>query len=428
MPELLPYQEYGARWLAVRRAAYLGDEMRLGKTVQTIRALDLLDAKRALIVCPAIAKINWAREFERWGTIPRKTQVVNGSKALIDPSADVIIANYDICIRATVARQLAARRYDAVVADEAHRLQSRNSLRTSVMLRPGGLMSRGAHAWFLSGTFLGSRPAELYPILRAAAPHLIEPMSTWPKFNAYFCGGDGKGAMRLDELGQRIKPFYLRREQKDVWTQLPKVREQMLALSPDESTRQLLMREIEIHEIGYGDSGEDHIGVVRRELGLAKVRAAIDHVHDVMKSVHKLVVFGHHRDVISKLFDGLKRYNCVRVWGGDPMASRQKAMDSFKSDHSVRVFVAQMQSAGEAIDLSASSMVLFVEQGWVPREMSQAMARVQGLGQKADSILVQHLVYEKSLDEHMIQTRWDKERIISTVERNAALTLDELIA
>ena len=64
--ELYPYQHVGAEWLAGRSRAILGDTMGLGKSPQAIRAADMAGARRVAIVCPAIARVNWRREFERW--------------------------------------------------------------------------------------------------------------------------------------------------------------------------------------------------------------------------------------------------------------------------------------------------------------------------------------------------------------------------
>jgi len=32
-------------------------------------------SQKSVVICPAIAKINWRREFERWGTVEREVKV-----------------------------------------------------------------------------------------------------------------------------------------------------------------------------------------------------------------------------------------------------------------------------------------------------------------------------------------------------------------
>ena len=70
---LFQYQKEGAAWLVGkgRRFSYLADDMGLGKSAQAITAADIIGAKRILIVCPSVARVNWLRELEKWSITPR---------------------------------------------------------------------------------------------------------------------------------------------------------------------------------------------------------------------------------------------------------------------------------------------------------------------------------------------------------------------
>ena len=69
MDHLFEYQKVGADFLCDHPAAFLADEQGLGKTLQVIAACDKLGLTKVVVICPAIAKINWRREFEKWGKI-----------------------------------------------------------------------------------------------------------------------------------------------------------------------------------------------------------------------------------------------------------------------------------------------------------------------------------------------------------------------
>src|SRR5207247_1995497 len=65
-----PYQRDGIRALVQSRHLLLGDDMGLGKSVQTIASLRLLlfrrEIERALVVMPASLIEQWRRELAHW--------------------------------------------------------------------------------------------------------------------------------------------------------------------------------------------------------------------------------------------------------------------------------------------------------------------------------------------------------------------------
>ncbi len=81
--KLHPYQEIGARFLARCGRAFLADDMGLGKTAQSIAAALLLrrahGATKALVVCPASLKYQWAREIDK--VCHERAQVIDGPRA-----------------------------------------------------------------------------------------------------------------------------------------------------------------------------------------------------------------------------------------------------------------------------------------------------------------------------------------------------------
>ena len=63
MKMLHPYQKQGAAFLA-GGGVLLADEAGLGKTIQAIEACKALDARRVLVLCPAVALGVWHDEIE----------------------------------------------------------------------------------------------------------------------------------------------------------------------------------------------------------------------------------------------------------------------------------------------------------------------------------------------------------------------------
>ena len=95
--DLLQFQQYGAYWLSQRPRALLADEMGLGKTIQAIRGADLIEAKRVLVLCPSIARFNWAAEIKEWAWMERTTQVILTQASEPLPIAKLaVITSYDL--------------------------------------------------------------------------------------------------------------------------------------------------------------------------------------------------------------------------------------------------------------------------------------------------------------------------------------------
>jgi SWI/SNF-related matrix-associated actin-dependent regulator 1 of chromatin subfamily A len=430
---LKPFQLKGAQFLADRPRAVLGDEMRLGKTVEAIVACNILKAKKILVVCPATPKLNWQREFSLWSTTPRTYQVVHGTKAIIDPNVDVIIINYDLLIYAAIFDQLVKMRFAVGIFDEIHKLKGKDTKRTKAVFNRGGIASRCAFLWGLTGTFILNRPVEMYPCLKAMAPHVIDPYLSFTAYARHFCGGyfDGiqfhsRGATHVKELSTRLKEsgFFLRRTQKEVFDQFTdEIRQLIPVPAVGKHVTELITSELNWEDKDVAtrpleDTEGARISELRHELGDYKVPFAVGHIKDLLECTDKVVVFAYHSSVIDSLLAELESFNPVCIRGGVSSANRQKAVDSFQEDEKCRVFVGQYQAAGEAITLSRGDTIVFVESSWVPGEIDQPSKRCFDFNNPQRLILVQFLTIENSLDETMLNTVIKKKKTINTILNN----------
>jgi hypothetical protein len=130
----------------------------------------------------------------------------------------------------------------------------------------------------------------------------------------------------------------------------------------------------------------------------------------MLEEVPKIVVFAHHLDVLAQIHDALADdYGAVKLTGETPMADRQGLVDRFQNMPECRVFVASITAAGIGITLTAADTVVFAELDWVPGNMKQAEDRCHRIGSEIhESILVQHIVLEESLDVYIAQTISEK--------------------
>lgn len=416
--ELFPYQVEGAKFLATVKRGLLADEMGLGKSAQAIAACDELQAQRVLVICPASLTQNWRREFLRFQSISRyvaEPHKVTGGKGPL-----VNVTSYDRAARDP--EWLAIVEWDVLILDEAHYLKNHKAKRTKAIFGDrcdgeGGLVSRAAHVFCLTGTPTPNNPSELWSMLRAVMPAAIErpmkndklkPMAYWP-FVEKFCVTQDTGfgikiikGKNLPELKARIAPFVLRRKKDEVLKDLPPIRFDTLALEgkwPKECDAEswAIAKILDEQGVDGLKAMGPHVAQLRRLTGLAKVPAAMEWIDEFkLGSDDKLVVFAHHKDVIGALSEHID--GAVVVDGSTDQRVRQAAVDSFQNDPAIRVFIGQLQAAGTGLTLTAASDALFVESSWTPSENQQAAMRIHRIGQR-NACLVRFAMLAGSIDE-----------------------------
>jgi hypothetical protein len=189
------------------------------------------------------------------------------------------------------------------------------------------------------------------------------------------------------ELGDRMRGFWLRRTQEDVGIDspifdllpvhiTPRQRAEVEAAIPDAADI------LAAAETGETKSLDIHLGTLRRVTGTIKVAGVVRAVADELEgNAEKVVLMCWHHDVMDHLASLLGSFGLVCVSGTTLPEQRAERVHRFQTDPTCRVFVGQIQAAGEAIDLSAASELIFVETSFVPAHMAQAAMRVTNLKQ-----------------------------------------------
>lgn len=459
MVDLYDYQKEGANWLKRKRFAYLADEMGLGKTAQAIAAADLLNARPILVLCPAVARLNWQAEFEKFST--RRLNCYSilskaGVKTLIAQPADVTICSYDLASMKDVQSVLSRGRWGACILDEAHYLKSRTAKRTRTAL--GVIAPRAERVWFLSGTPAPNNPSELWPALRLMGATELDFWS----FARRYCvvretpfGTQISGGRNLDELRRAMAPHILRRRKTDVLKELPPIRfdEVLIESTPiqrevfdcyfdnyysypserrwpaflEDIARQSQQLEALRASGLLGDGGnlapdtaasalallEPKVRSLRRYVGLQKVPKALELIRGELEAgaYDKIVVFAVHKDVLCELENGLRDYGAVKIYGGTAPRRRAKYISRFQEDPTCRVFLGQVVAAGTAITLTAAHQVLFVEADWTPANNQQAAMRVHRVGQ-TKPVTVRFAAMANSIDQRITRVLKQKTRVL----------------
>lgn len=163
---------------------------------------------------------------------------------------------------------------------------------------------------------------------------------------------------------------------------------------------------------------------IRHQIALLKVPAVIDHVKEMLDSgIDKLLIFGHHLDVVAAICDGLAEYGVVKITGETPVGDRQGIVDRFQTDASIKVFVGNIKAAGVGLTLTAAAHVVFAELDWVPANVTQAEDRAHRIGQQ-NHVLIQHLVLDESLDAQFAKVIVGKQDIADAALDNARAAIE----
>ncbi len=461
--KLYPYQEEGVRFLMARpkelkrrNHKLLADEQGLGKTAQAIVAAQRLAVKTMLVICPVSVKYNWKRQIQLWGLADEKDiHIVRDTRDSIPSSANIIVVNYDLLRYPFILKQLRSRLYDVIVFDEAHRLKNMNASRTKLVLGKQGIARQAVVKWALTGTPVQNRPIEFWPILTTMAPGVIEPHGGWVAFGRHFCEGridedygefdpvtrkkwNFKRASNLAELRERLKPFMLRRELKDVYQQLPALMEETVYLEvPVDDHPEIIIQKNDPRIARFEDEefdpeAEMPLATIRRIIAECKVPQVFQYLDDSLQSVDKLVVFTYHRKVTEQLAGLLSKagYNPVVLYGGVNAEKKQKLVDRFIDDPTSRVFVGQLTASGEGIDglQKVCATVVFAEIDWSAGGMLQAKSRLHRIGQTRP-VTVRYLIADNTIERVMASVLERKNNVISRIMKTEkrSMSLEALL-
>jgi len=358
-----------------------------------------------------------------------------------------------------IVASLQEREWDLVAIDEAHFLKNLDSQRSRAVLgdrmkKKPGLADLGRKRIFMTGTPIPNRPIEIWPILSALAP---DQFGSFKNFALRYCDGHEEmvsetkkvfkfdGASNLEELQERLRATcMIRRLKQDVLKELPPKRRQIISLPPTEEAKRLIAQELEEWDRKFGEDlsmvqtalsiAEENndkgayngavdklqyiqrvafmeMAATRRKVATVKIPSVIQHVKAMRdEGVKKIILFAHHHDVIEALFEKFEKYAVV-AYGKTSDKAKNKAVEAFQDKNSgVEIFVAGLTAVGVGITLTASSNVVFAELDWTPGNVNQAEDRAHRIGQE-NSVLVQHLVLDGSLDARMVQMIVSKQEI-----------------
>ncbi len=417
------------------RSFLLADEPGLGKTAQSLIAASVADAYPLLAVVPNVVKMNWAREVERW-TPHRTATVIHGDGHDLDAFADVVIVNYEVLDRhISWLRTLG---FKGMVVDEAHFIKNLTSQRSKLVLSLAAALRqrmRDPLLLALTGTPVINSTEDFKAIWQFLG--WIDETKPRPKLMAEL---EDTGLTPADPgFGQAARQAVIdlgivRRRKIDVAADLPAKRVVDLPVELDDDLgrsikqaekelaqrlvsryralvsarkptsdeeRQSLIRMVaqaELDESRAAKSGENIFTMVRK-IGSAKAALAADYATQLARSVGKVVLFAKHIDVMNQAEAVFARrsISSISIRGDQTTQQRQREVDAFTNDPSVKAAVCSLTAAGVGLNLQVASNVVLAELSWTAAEQQQAIDRTHRIGQ-AEPVTAWRIIAAHTID------------------------------
>jgi len=465
---LFQHQKEGIKFLKEKRKAILADEMGLGKTRQAVVATrDLTNG--GVILCPASLKTNWAREIITVDTdatifIADATNTYEYHRGSGTGSV-WYITNYDIASRVRIEKEIVPHvRNRTIVLDEAHYIKSSSTKRTKAALLYAGMAE---NVFLLTGTPVLNRPMELFTLLQAIEHPIAFSSKGEPNWYGYarkYCAAfkreftktlkdkngniiygengiplkrkmvflDTSGASNLDDLAVQLKKNYLRRTKDILGDKIPaKIIDNVeVEIAKEFRNKYDSAWDDYIEYLKNMPRGEDEVdlgkidmarhvielGKLKQIASKGKIQHVVEAAKEIIENGEKVIIFTQYRNTLRDIVELFKveKIRGVKLSGEDNAQYRQKAVDLFQNDESVKVFVANIVAGGVGLTLTAASTVLFADMEWTPALHSQAEDRAHRIGQQRQ-VNIHYFIAKDTVDEDIVEMLGKKQQVIDHI-------------
>ena len=446
------YQKTGFKWLKILDAygfgGILADDMGLGKTIQILAVIvDYVEnakkngeEKRAsIVVSPSSLTLNWLNEANKFasdlkilvirGTLSeRKRQIKEIDKY------DLVITSYDLLKRDIELYKDKNYQFRYIIADEAQYLKNSNT-QNAKSIKKINADTRYA----LTGTPIENSLAELWSIFDFIMPGYL---FTYKKFKTLYetpivKDNDEKAMAKLRML---IEPFVLRRNKKEVLTELPDKTITVLNNEMGEEQRNIyltylaqakddLLQEIQLN--GYEKSHMQILAALTRlrqicchpslfikdyNEGSSKLDQCMEIVQDAIEGGHKILLFSGYTSMFPIIEEQLQKnkISYYKLTGSTKVEERIRMVDEFNSNPDIKIFLISLKAGGTGLNLTGADMVIHYDPWWNISTENQATDRAYRIGQK-NNVQVYKLITKNSIEEKIYELQQKKSELVDNM-------------
>lgn len=429
-------------------------EMGCGKTLTAIAtmgaAYEMGAIKTVLIIAPTSVCSVWPKEFDEYADFKYNVAVLLGDKqkrlaalrslaAFPFEALRVAVINYESTWREGIFEALLDWHPDMIICDESQRIKEPKAKQSRAMHELG---DAAKYKLILSGTPIQNNAIDLYSQYR-----FLDPTVFGTNFFAFrnryaIMGGFDRrqivGYKDLDKLIQKEHSVayrvtkeealdlpeqtfltqYITLEGKDkqLYDRIKRDSFAELENGGQITAPTVLTKLLRLQQFTGGFIQADE-GIKPEFVFKGKINALEDILDDyVISAGKKLVIFCRFRPEIDLISDSLKKKKIrfASIYGDIKIEDRGPIVEDFQKNPETKVFLAQIDTAGLGITLTAADTCVYYSENFNYAAYSQSLARIHRIGQKNRCTYI-HLVVEHSIDETILKALARKEDLVKTV-------------
>lgn len=472
--EPFAHQIKGYNISLMHSAAGLLHEQGCGKTITAIatagrRYLDG-EVKKLLIVAPLSVIPVWKAEFEEAADFNFVAVTLQGDKAKrqqalvdlqeVDGALQVALVNYEGYWRPGIFEMLLGWNPDMVIADESQRIKNHTAKQSKGLHK---ISDKAGFRMILTGTPVTATPLDFFSQYKFLDPEVFG-KSYYSFRNRYAIMG---GYENREVVGYRNKDELVRKAHsiahrvtkeealdlpewidQDLYCDLePKARRyyndmlktNMAEIENEKQQRgrlvasNVLTRLLRLQQMVGGfvprDQDEDQEfnaeSAEMMQVSSAKLDLLKETLGDLLHAGHEVVIFARFVPEIKAImklldetkFNGLGRAGYRYIYGAVKQEDRGAMVDQFQNDPEIRVFIAQVQTAGLGITLHAADTAIFYSADFNYGNYDQCKARVHRIGQRRP-VNYLHLIAKDTVDEKIYRAIKQKRSLADDVVNN----------
>ena len=446
---LRDYQKTGYKWLKVldsyRFGGILADDMGLGKTLQILSILlaykqsDEENKRATLVVAPSSLTLNWLAEAKKFAP-ELNVQVIRGSsferqKRISEiNNFDLNITSYDLLKRDIKTYEETNYNFKYIIADEAQYMKN-STTQNAKSIKQLNADTRFA----LTGTPIENSLSELWSIFDFIMPGYLFGYKKFKTLYEIPIVKD-KDEQAMNKLKMLIAPFILRRNKKDVLTELPEKTITVLNNQMTDEQETIYMsylaqiKEDVAQEININGFEKSQIKILAALTRLrqicchpslfikdymgesSKLNQCTEILQDAISAGHKILLFSGYTSMFEIIEKELRNKDIkyFKLTGSTKVDERIQLVDEFNSNPEIKVFLISLKAGGTGLNLTGADMVIHYDPWWNQSAENQATDRAYRIGQK-NNVQVYKLITSNSIEEKIYELQQKKATLIDNM-------------